>query len=147
MVFWCSVLCGASAFFLGVGLGWGILFPLILRYAHWFLPPDVVWLLGLRQYVSLFWYVGVYSGLLMELPLVVFFLAHTGLLLPSQFNQLRPYVLLGCFIIGMFATPPDMFAQILFALPLYALFEIGFCCSRLSQWLGVSQQAIVAVQD
>ena len=146
-----AVVCfiGLFLFFLGLTLGWLFVLPVILAYAHWFLPTGVVWLLGLRQYVSLFWYVGIYCGLFMELPLMVFFLVHSQLVSPDQFHRLRPYVLLGCFVIGMFATPPDMFAQIFFALPMYALFELGFCCSQLCRWLGGAaiQREIVVVQD
>ena len=87
-----------------------------------------MWMVDFRQYIALFWSVGLYGGVVFELPLAIAILAHLGWLRPDHVNQSRGYVFLSCFVVGMLATPPDMFAQIAFALPLYGLFELG--------WLG-----------
>ena len=142
------VLCLSMVlFFLGVLLGWCVLLPMLLRYAHWFLPKNVLWLLGLRQYVSIFWYVGLYVGLFMQLPLVVFLTVYSGYVGLMHLARMRPYVLLGCFIVGMLVTPPDMFAQIMFAVPCYALFELGYLACLCVDKLYPSRRELIVASD
>lgn len=43
----------------------------------------------------------------------------------------RPYIFLGCFVVGMLVTPPDVISQTVLALPMYSLFEIGVLFSRM----------------
>ena len=122
------LLCfGMILFFAGVVFGWLVLLPLFFTYGRLFLPVDVMWMLDFRQYISFFWSVGLYGGIVFELPLVIAVLAQLGWLTDDHIHQSRGYVFLSCFVIGMLATPPDMFAQIAFAVPLYGLFELGWC--------------------
>ncbi|WP_191622854.1 twin-arginine translocase subunit TatC, partial [Pseudomonas fluorescens] len=44
---------------------------------------------------------------------------------------IRPYVIIGCFVVGMVLTPPDIFSQTLLAVPMWLLFEIGVLCGGL----------------
>jgi len=122
---------GGGLFLVGLFLGWFVMMPLIFSYAHFFMPKDVDWMIDLRHYVSLFWCAGLYGGLFLEVPLMFFLLLHFGFMNAMTIRQCRPYVFLGCFVVGMLVTPPDMFAQVFFALPLYALFETGYLCSLL----------------
>ena len=113
-------------FYVGLGVSWVVVLPLILRYALFFMPDGILCFLELRHYVTLFWSIGLYGGILLQLPIVILVLGQLGILRSTHFSYSRPYVLLGCFVLGMLATPPDMFAQIFFALPLYCLFELGY---------------------
>ena len=42
----------------------------------------------------------------------------------------RPYVIIGCFVVGMLLTPPDVVSQLLLALPTWLLFEFGILMAR-----------------
>ncbi|GIR63885.1 MAG: hypothetical protein CM15mP68_5510 [Pseudomonadota bacterium] len=42
----------------------------------------------------------------------------------------RPYIIIGCFVVGMFLTPPDVVSQLLLALPMWLLFEVGVMLAR-----------------
>jgi sec-independent protein translocase protein TatC len=46
-------------------------------------------------------------------------------------KKIRPYVVIGCFVVGMILTPPDIFSQTLLAVPMWLLFEIGVLCSSM----------------
>ena len=46
-------------------------------------------------------------------------------------KKIRPYVVIGCFVVGMVLTPPDIFSQTLLAVPMWLLFEIGVLCGGL----------------
>lgn len=139
--------CGGGLFFLGLFVGWGVVLPLLFQYGQFFFPEDVMWLIDLRQYVSLFWCAGIYVGLAFELPLMVFLLSYFDLVQSSVVAQFRPHVFVGCFVCGMLMTPPDMFLQILFAVPLYALFELGWGLSAILRWMLVHESLLIEDND
>jgi sec-independent protein translocase protein TatC len=64
-------------------------------------------------------------GLCFQVPLVCFILVQLKILTISALKNVRPYVIVGAFIIGMLLTPPDVFSQIMLALPLCLLYELG----------------------
>ena len=49
---------------------------------------------------------------------------------PAELTEKRAYVFLGCFVVGMLLTPPDVISQTLLALPVYCLYEIGIIMAR-----------------
>lgn len=120
---------GGGLFCLGLVVGWWVVLPCLFQYAQFFFPSDMVWLIDLRHYLSLCWCVVVYTGMVFELPLLVLFFSYYDWIAVSTVQRCRPYVFVGCFVIGMLMTPPDVLLQIAFALPLYALFELGWVMS------------------
>ena len=58
--------------------------------------------------------------------------ASTGATTPASLAAKRPYVVVGCFIIGMLLTPPDIISQTLLAVPMWILFEFGIIFGRLA---------------
>jgi sec-independent protein translocase protein TatC len=58
-------------------------------------------------------------------------LVWSGLVSYTKLAEMRPYVIVGAFIIGMFLTPPDAISQTMLAVPMWMLFEVGLLCSRL----------------
>ena len=57
----------------------------------------------------------------------------TGITTVESLTSKRPYIFVGCFVIGMLVTPPDVISQTILALPMYALFELGILFGRLVQ--------------
>lgn len=49
----------------------------------------------------------------------------------ESLSKKRPYILLGCFVVGMLLTPPDVISQSLLAVPMYLLYEVGLLFGRL----------------
>ena len=140
------LLCVAALLFtIGSLFGWLVVLPLLFSYGRLFIPSDVMWMVDFRQYIGLFWSIGLYGGLVFELPLVIAVLAQIGWLRPDHINQSRGYVFLSCFVVGMLATPPDMFAQIAFALPLYGLFELGWLGRRFLAYLIPGRRDVVSL--
>lgn len=68
-------------------------------------------------------------GLSFQLPLICYLLVRLSILSYGRLKQSRPYVIVAAFIIGMVLTPPDVISQILLALPLCLLFELGLLAS------------------
>jgi sec-independent protein translocase protein TatC len=72
-------------------------------------------------------------GIAFELPIVVFFLAWSGIVPADTMAKGRRYVLFGIVVAGAMLTPPDVISQILLALPMYTLFEVGLMVARATE--------------
>ena len=57
----------------------------------------------------------------------------SGITTADALAKKRPYIILGCFVIGMLLTPPDIISQSLLAIPMWLLFEVGVYFGRLLQ--------------
>ena len=64
-------------------------------------------------------------GIAFEIPIAIILLCWTGVTTPQQLRQKRPYVIVGAFVVGMLLTPPDVISQVLLAIPMWILFEVG----------------------
>ena len=69
-------------------------------------------------------------GLAFEIPIATVLLVWTGATTVENLQRKRPYVIVGCFVFGMLLTPPDIISQILLAIPMWILYEIGILFSK-----------------
>jgi sec-independent protein translocase protein TatC len=69
-------------------------------------------------------------GLTFEVPIVVVLLARFGIADVAKLKQVRPYVIVGAFIVAAIFTPPDVVSQLLLAIPLVLLYELGIVLAR-----------------
>ena len=116
----------AFFFLLGIAFGYFILTPLALQFfAQYTLSPQIENHFDIMTYFSMvsFWALG--TGLLFELPVVVYFLAKVGIITPDGMRTYRKYALLVVLAIAAFLTPPDPISQIIVALPLLGLYELS----------------------
>ena len=72
-------------------------------------------------------------GFAFEIPVATLLLAWSGLATAESMAAKRPYVIVGCFVVGMLLTPPDVISQLLLALPTWLLFELGVFFARFAQ--------------
>jgi sec-independent protein translocase protein TatC len=121
----------AFFFLLGIAFGYFILTPLALQFfAQYTLSPQIENHFDIMTYFSMvsFWALG--TGLLFELPVVVYFLAKVGILTPDTMRTYRKYALLVVLGVAAFLTPPDPISQIIVALPLLGLYELSILIAR-----------------
>ena len=64
-------------------------------------------------------------GIAFEIPVATILMVWSGLTTVESLKQKRPYVIVGVFVVGMLLTPPDVISQILLAVPMWILFELG----------------------
>jgi len=69
-------------------------------------------------------------GLAFEVPVATVLLVRMGITTPVKLAAKRPYIIVGAFVVGMLMTPPDMFSQVMLAVPVWLLFEAGLYFSR-----------------
>ncbi len=111
-------------FMLGIAFGYLIITPMAIQFfSSYQISEMIVNDFDITKYFTMvtFWSLG--TGILFELPVVIYFLAKLGIATPETLRRSRKYALLGCLIIGAFFTPPDPFSQILVAMPLLLLYE------------------------
>ncbi|MFP4227996.1 MAG: twin-arginine translocase subunit TatC [Salinivenus sp.] len=133
-------------FLLGIAFGYLILTPLALQFfAQYTLSPQISNQFDIMTYFSMvsFWTLG--TGLLFELPVVIYFLAKVGLITPEAMRAYRKYALLVVLTVGAFLTPPDPISQVIVALPLLALYELSIYIAawvsrRRRRELGMSEE-------
>jgi sec-independent protein translocase protein TatC len=70
-------------------------------------------------------------GVTFEVPIAVLLLVRMGMTSVARLRQARPYAIVGAFVVAAILTPPDVTSQLLLALPLCLLFELGLLLAAL----------------
>ncbi len=126
----------ATFFFLvGILFGYCILTPLALQFfAQYTISDQILNQFDIMKYFSMitFWVLG--TGLLFELPVVIYFLSKLGIVTPEFLRTQRKYALLVVLTIGAFLTPPDPISQVIVAVPLMLLYEGSIYISVYVHW-------------
>ena len=118
-------------FILGVLFGYYIISPLSVNFlGNYKVSESVISAPTLRSYVQTITSVVLAAGLVFQLPILVYFLSKVGLVTPGFLKKYRRHSLIVIVTLSAIITPPDVFSQILVALPLMVLYEIGILISR-----------------
>ena len=94
------------------------------------MPQDIKVMPDMAHYLDLVLKLFFAFGCAFEVPVLVVVLIATGVFSAQQFSQARPYIIVLAFTLGMLLTPPDVLSQILLAIPLWFLFELGLFVGR-----------------
>ena len=86
---------------------------------------------SISRYISMVLGMTLASGLVFELPLVVLFLAKLDLITSTDLRKRRGYAVVMIFVIAAVLSPPDVFSQLLLALPLIGLYELSILLTRI----------------
>jgi len=125
-----AVFAVSFLFLLGVSFGYFVLVPLMTWFfTTYSISPEIVNEFDITSYVSTFIALVFGSGLLFQLPVVVYFMTRIGLLTPQFMRTYRKHAFVIILIIGAIITPPDPLSQTLIALPLFLLYEISIFIS------------------
>jgi len=125
-VFYTSLL-----FLLGVGFGYFIIAPLSVNFlGNYKVSESVISAPTLRSYVQTVTSVVLAAGIVFQLPILVYFLSRIGLVTPGFLKKYRRHSLVLIVTLSAIITPPDIFSQVLVALPLMILYEIGISISK-----------------
>jgi Tat protein translocase TatC len=118
-------------FILGVLFGYYIISPLSVNFlGNYKVSESVISAPTLRSYVQTITSVVLAAGLVFQLPILVYFLSKVGLVTPDFLKRYRRHSLVVIVTLSAIITPPDVFSQVLVALPLMVLYEIGIAISR-----------------
>jgi sec-independent protein translocase protein TatC len=126
------VIASSVAMF-GVGMAYCyyVVFRLVFRFITKFAPESVNVAPDIDAYFSFVLGLFLAFGLTFEVPIIVVLLARFGIADVERLKAARPYVIVGAFIVAAVFTPPDVVSQLLLALPLCLLYEVGIQVARL----------------
>ena len=120
-----------AMFALGMAYCYFVVFGLVFRFIAGFAPASVNVAPDIDSYFSFVLGLFLAFGLAFEVPIVVVLLARFGIADVERLKASRPYVIVGAFIVAAVITPPDVVSQLLLALPLCLLYEVGIQVARL----------------
>ena len=117
-------------FYAGMSFAYFVLFPVAFAFFAHVAPEGVTLMTDINRYLNFVLKIFFAFGAAFEIPVAIFLLVRSGLATADGIARKRPYVIVGCFIVGMLLTPPDPITQLLLAIPVWVLFEIGILLSR-----------------
>lgn len=117
-------------FYCGVLFAYFVLLKMMFTVIPMFLPDAVNYSPDIGEYLDFVMMMFIAFGFCFEMPIATILLISTGVTTAESLATKRPYVIVGAFVIGMILTPPDVISQILLAIPMWLLFELGLFLSK-----------------
>lgn len=112
-------------FYTGIAFAFYVVFPLVFAFFTSVAPEGVAIMTDINRYLDFVLKLFFAFGIAFEIPIATLVMVWTGATTVESLRQKRPYVIVGCFVVGMLLTPPDVVSQILLAIPMWALYELG----------------------
>jgi len=118
-------------FIAGMAFAYFLVFPTVFQFMALYNEPlgaDMA--TDIDKYLSFAMSTFLAFGLTFEVPVVVVVLVKLGMVRIKKLKEIRPYVIVGAFVIAAIVTPPDVLSQLLLAIPLCILYELGIFVAR-----------------
>lgn len=126
-----AVFYSSALFLLGVLFGFYIIAPLSVHFlGSYTVSAEVTNQINLSSYISTVTAVGLSSGVIFELPILILLLSKIGLITAGFLKRYRRHAFVLILILSAIITPPDVFSQVLVCLPLFVLYEVGISIAR-----------------
>ncbi|HEY5510103.1 MAG TPA: twin-arginine translocase subunit TatC [Prolixibacteraceae bacterium] len=127
-----AVVYSSALFILGICFGYFLIVPLTTHFfGSYQVSQTVLNQINLTSYISSVTTIVLGSGIVFELPIVMFFLAKVGLAGSSFFKKYRKHAFIALLCLAAIITPPDAFSMLLVTVPLALLYELGIVMARL----------------
>ena len=117
-------------FFVGMAFAYFLVFPTVFGFMSSVAPEGVAWMTDIEKYLSFVMTTFVAFGVAFEVPVIVVVLVLVGLVELTTLKEWRSYVIVGAFIVAAIFTPPDVVSQLMLAIPLCLLYELGMFMAR-----------------
>jgi len=112
-------------FYCGLAFAYFVVFPMAWAFLTSAGPEGIQITPDISSYLDIVLKMFFAFGVAFEIPIATILMVWSGLTTVESLKEKRPYVIVGVFVIGMFLTPPDIISQILLAVPMWILFELG----------------------
>lgn len=135
------IITSTLLFLCGIAFAYFLVFPVVFGFIIGVAPQGVAVMTDIGKYLDFVLTMFVAFGITFEVPVVVVLLVKIEVVSVAQLKQARPYVIVGAFIIGAIFTPPDVVSQIMLAVPLWLLYEVGIAVA------GIVSKSSAAAED
>ncbi|MBC7499582.1 MAG: twin-arginine translocase subunit TatC [Herminiimonas sp.] len=119
------VISSSLLFVAGVAFCYFLVFGVVFKFINNFAPKSISVAPDIESYFGFVMTMFIAFGITFEVPIVVVVLVRMGLVTVEKLKEIRPYVVVGAFVVAAVVTPPDILSQLLLAIPLVLLYEIG----------------------
>ncbi|MFA7239435.1 MAG: twin-arginine translocase subunit TatC [Sulfuricellaceae bacterium] len=135
------VVASTLLFLCGMAFAYFLVFPVVFGFITKTAPQGVAVMTDINKYLDFVLTLFVAFGITFEVPVAVILLARLNIVSIAKLKEARPYVVVGAFVIGAIFTPPDVVSQIMLAVPLWILYEIGVVIAAILVKSGASDAA------
>lgn len=119
-------------FYLGCAFAWFLVLPTVFAFLTAVTPEGVAMMTDISRYLDFVLVILLAFGFCFEVPVAVVILVTLGWVDVAQLREARAYVIVGAFIVAAILTPPDVISQLMLAIPMCLLYELGILTAR---WL------------
>lgn len=117
-------------FYSGIAFAYFVVLPLVFGFFTGVGPEGITLMPDISNILDFILKIFFAFGVAFEIPIATFLMVLSGMTTVAALSEKRPYIFVGCFVVGMLVTPPDVFSQTILAVPMFLLFEAGVLASR-----------------
>ena len=117
-------------FMIGMAFAYFFVFPVMFGFFAGYAPAGVQMMTDIDKYFSFVLGMFLAFGLTFEVPVIVIVLVRMRVVSLEKLRSIRSYVIVGAFVVGAIFTPPDVLSQLMLAVPLWLLYELGLILAR-----------------
>ena len=125
------VIASVILFLLGMAFAYFLVFPMVFGFIVGVTPEGVAVMTDIGKYLDFVMTLFMAFGITFEVPVAVVLLVKMGMVSVAKLREIRPYVIVGAFVIGAVFTPPDIISQFMLAVPMWILYELGIVVASL----------------
>lgn len=118
-------------FYAGIAFAYFLVLPTVFKFIIGIAPEGVAVMTDIAKYLDFVLALFLAFGFAFETPVALVLMVKTGFVTPAKLAEIREYVFVGAFVVGAIFTPPDIVSQIMLAVPVYLLYELGIIAARL----------------
>ena len=126
------IITSTLLFICGMAFAYYLVFPVVFHFMVSVAPEGVAVMTDIGKYLDFVLTLFLAFGVTFEVPVAVVILVRMGLVSVKTLKEIRPYMIVGAFVVGAIFTPPDVVSQVMLAVPLWILYELGIF---VSQWI------------
>ncbi len=125
------VIASVILFVTGMAFAYFLVFPLVFHFIVSVTPTGVAVMTDIGKYLDFVLTMFMAFGITFQVPIAVVLLVKMGMVSVARLREIRPYVIVGAFVVGAIFTPPDVVSQFMLATPLWVLYELGIIVAAL----------------
>jgi len=118
-------------FYTGIAFAYFVVLPLAFGFFTAAGPDGISFMPDISNILDFILKIFFAFGIAFEIPIATFLMVLSGMTTVAALTEKRPYIFVGCFVVGMLVTPPDVISQTILAVPMWLLFEAGVLASRM----------------
>lgn len=124
------IIASSILFYCGIMFALQIICPVALKFFTSCAPRGVTVMLDIASYMDFIVTIAIATGIAFQIPVITNVLIRAGIVTKQELASKRRHVIVLAFVFGMLLAPPDVLSQVLLAVPMWLLFELGLVFSK-----------------